>query len=418
MTRKFMDDLAVLASPAFVIALSLLLVNDWVLKPWLHDWLTGKVSDFSGLFVFGTLMVLLSPRRPGFMLLSTAAIFLWWKSPLSQPAIDFCNAHLRLSVGRTVDYSDLMAFLVLPFVQTNRRHWQGRRVSRFVLFPLGTLAVFAVCATSSIPVIDGGEVHMPTSNDADTQTIAALYDTIDDFAVAHGLALDAKSVDQYHRRYFSRSHSLNVNYAPSSRTLYYGFGPTTNHFPFGNGISVGADVRALQQSFLQAVSSRFPGVSIVQDQHFPAWGGGQMGANQHSALQVVHFADVHTDESGCVRPDDSNPDMEHAFQIADDFARQNGFVPGKGFAQASACQSLLRRTYVSGGVVGPGLESYSVQFEVAPWSDPVRSLVFDIVAQADGMDRGAALASQLHDLLSSAHWKSDKVRVDDVLQPF
>ena len=35
--------------PVALAAVIVLVVNDWVLKPWLHDWVTGKLSDVAGL---------------------------------------------------------------------------------------------------------------------------------------------------------------------------------------------------------------------------------------------------------------------------------------------------------------------------------------------------------------------------------
>ena len=35
--------------PITLLAVILLVVNDWILKPWLHDALTGKLSDVAGL---------------------------------------------------------------------------------------------------------------------------------------------------------------------------------------------------------------------------------------------------------------------------------------------------------------------------------------------------------------------------------
>lgn len=42
----------ILASPGFLISLSLLLCNDFVLKPTFSNQFTGKLSDFAGLFAF------------------------------------------------------------------------------------------------------------------------------------------------------------------------------------------------------------------------------------------------------------------------------------------------------------------------------------------------------------------------------
>ena len=54
-------NLSILASPGFL-ALSLLIVNDFVLKPLLNNPLSGKLSDFAGLFVFPLFWVALFPR--------------------------------------------------------------------------------------------------------------------------------------------------------------------------------------------------------------------------------------------------------------------------------------------------------------------------------------------------------------------
>ena len=37
-----------LTSPAFVVAVAVLIVNDWLLKPALGNWLSGKLSDVAG----------------------------------------------------------------------------------------------------------------------------------------------------------------------------------------------------------------------------------------------------------------------------------------------------------------------------------------------------------------------------------
>jgi hypothetical protein len=57
-------------SPAFVCAVALLLLNDWVLKPAFPGWWTGKLSDFAGLFAFALFWsaVLLQWRRGVFAL--------------------------------------------------------------------------------------------------------------------------------------------------------------------------------------------------------------------------------------------------------------------------------------------------------------------------------------------------------------
>src|SRR5688572_32924538 len=80
-----------LSSPVFLGALALLLVNDFILKPTLHNWATGKLSDAAGLFAFTWFWMDFVPRQRIHVGLAIAAAFLFWKSPYSQPAIEVWN---------------------------------------------------------------------------------------------------------------------------------------------------------------------------------------------------------------------------------------------------------------------------------------------------------------------------------------
>ena len=52
-----------LTSPAFIAALTLLILNDWVLKPAFSNWVTGKLSDVAGLVAFAMFGTALLPDR-------------------------------------------------------------------------------------------------------------------------------------------------------------------------------------------------------------------------------------------------------------------------------------------------------------------------------------------------------------------
>ena len=95
---------AILLAWPFLIALLALLLNDGVLKYAYPGWLTGKLSDFAGLFVVAGLLLAAWPRRVGLLLFGAAALFAWWKSPQSQWLIDFFN-HRGMSIGRIVDFT-------------------------------------------------------------------------------------------------------------------------------------------------------------------------------------------------------------------------------------------------------------------------------------------------------------------------
>ncbi len=75
---------------------------------------TGKLSDFSGLFIFPLFLYALIGKRKILIYVATGLLFLIWKSPFSSEFINYWNFHIPLQIGRVVDYSDLVALLVLP----------------------------------------------------------------------------------------------------------------------------------------------------------------------------------------------------------------------------------------------------------------------------------------------------------------
>src|SRR6267142_6054175 len=103
-----------LSSPGFIVALAILLANDLWWKAAFGNWLTGKLSDFAGLFVVVVLATAFRPAHGRAIAVTTAVAFTLWKSPFSQPLIDGWNAIAPYEIARVVDYSDLLALMVLP----------------------------------------------------------------------------------------------------------------------------------------------------------------------------------------------------------------------------------------------------------------------------------------------------------------
>lgn len=104
----------ILLSPGFVLGLLLLLANDFVFKSAFHNSITGKLSDFAGLFVFPLFLTVFARRTKWVIFLLTALGFGYWKSIYSQPLINAWNDLQLFHIGRTVDISDLAALAVLP----------------------------------------------------------------------------------------------------------------------------------------------------------------------------------------------------------------------------------------------------------------------------------------------------------------
>lgn len=103
-----------LTQPIFIISVLLLVINDWFLKPTFHNLVTGKLSDFAGLFAFPFLISILFPRHKRNIHICTALLFVIWKSELVQPIIDFLN-NMYIPVNRTIDFTDNVALIAVYF---------------------------------------------------------------------------------------------------------------------------------------------------------------------------------------------------------------------------------------------------------------------------------------------------------------
>lgn len=98
----------------FLLGLSILLLNDHVLKAAWHNGFTGKLSDFAGLLIFPLFLKLLLPISNKQAVWATLLGFVFWKSPYAQVVIDGVNILPFVHLVRVVDYTDFVAFLVLP----------------------------------------------------------------------------------------------------------------------------------------------------------------------------------------------------------------------------------------------------------------------------------------------------------------
>jgi hypothetical protein len=142
---------SLLLHPAFLTSLLLLLLNDFSWKFHYHNWLTGKLSDVTGMLVLPVFCRVLFPTLSNrIVFLFCAAFFTWWKSSYSQAAIDFINTFLRLPVHRVVDSSDLLALFVLPLGLTLQP--KACRLQPVLFYGLRSMlalvTIFSLCSTS------------------------------------------------------------------------------------------------------------------------------------------------------------------------------------------------------------------------------------------------------------------------------
>jgi hypothetical protein len=134
----------------FVASLFLLLINDFYLKAAVPSFITGKLSDVSGLVVFVLFFTfLVGIRFKKSIFIFTALLFCWWKSSLSGGFILGWNSLLPFYIiERTLDYTDLFCLLVLvPLYFYEPKNSFSFR-NRWIATPVLILTVFAISATS------------------------------------------------------------------------------------------------------------------------------------------------------------------------------------------------------------------------------------------------------------------------------
>lgn len=134
-----------LGHPVFLLALLLLLLNDWLLKPAFHNDLTGKLSDFAGLFAFPFFLSAFFPARKRVIHIAVALLFVWWKSEWSQPFINALN-NCYIPLGRVVDYTDNIALISIAcsalVLQNNRTY----RLNKIAFNSILIISSFAFAA--------------------------------------------------------------------------------------------------------------------------------------------------------------------------------------------------------------------------------------------------------------------------------
>ena len=140
----------ILHSPLFLVSLGILLLNDWFLKYYFHNWLTGKLSDIAGLAVVFLLAYSFFPKQAKTILVIVTVSFIFWKSPASQDFIELWNQLVPMTISRTIDYTDLLVLpiLLLALIYAKRR--QPRSTDKVWQYLIIFCSVFAITGTSKV----------------------------------------------------------------------------------------------------------------------------------------------------------------------------------------------------------------------------------------------------------------------------
>ena len=142
-----------LGNPAFFFFVSVLVINDWFLKHTFSNIITGKLSDFAGLFAFPFFFTALFPKHKQKIYIGTLLLFVIWKSPFVQPIIDRLN-QIGFGLNRTVDYSDYIALIILPFSWLMFERSGLYRLKPLYLNLLVIFSALAFLATARVPGAD------------------------------------------------------------------------------------------------------------------------------------------------------------------------------------------------------------------------------------------------------------------------
>jgi hypothetical protein len=135
----------------FLFGLALLILNDFYLKYAFSNFLTGKLSDFVGLFIFPYFISIFFEKNVKKIYFITALFFTFWKFEISQPFIDWISSFSNIAFYRTVDKTDLIALIVLPFsYQYFKRKLIEKENPKIILDSLiGILSMFIFVADSN-----------------------------------------------------------------------------------------------------------------------------------------------------------------------------------------------------------------------------------------------------------------------------
>lgn len=145
-----------LLSWPFSLSLVLLIANDLYLKYAYPGWLSGKLSDVSGIFLLVYFLFGMFPKVKWLSTVLVVLSFVFWKSPFSQSLIETINIVTAVNIGRVVDYSDFLAFAVIPFAWIIELR---NSYSKFPNFPRRIAAL--PVALISVAALTGTSVLMP-----------------------------------------------------------------------------------------------------------------------------------------------------------------------------------------------------------------------------------------------------------------
>jgi hypothetical protein len=136
------------------LSVALLILNDHIFKEAYPSWLTGKLSDFSGIFLIILFLRSVGPDHARKITTAVIVLFAFWKSTYSQPLINSINMYSDIKIGRVVDLTDLMALTIIPIAhhvfENSQKFNINLNIVGLLKIPVITVAVLAITGTALV----------------------------------------------------------------------------------------------------------------------------------------------------------------------------------------------------------------------------------------------------------------------------
>lgn len=366
----------VLRSPVFIVSLATLALNDLVLKAAFHNWMTGKLSDFSGLAAFSLFCLSLWPRHSVSISLGVASGFVWWKSSWSQSAIDLANGYLPFAIGRVVDYSDLLALPIVWIVlrcAPGFRLW-GMKDTWVRVLACTSLVVFTGTTTyHERRFTETGRIPVEGAAKSAVEMEAEVQGLFDKIAGKHQLACNVcEPLSQ--GRLYSMSYTLDSGYPPplalvasidvETATVIYEVLSGAWNGPPPNPQAVDAIYSDLREEFMR----HYPSLKLVKADKY--------GNRWSTKIRVSRRAIFSIDEA-----EDQN-DFDHAFKLFKEIVERNGL------------RKKSETYYFAGRLLGPSTQHR--ELTVSIWMGGSPLIVVDVQCQTP--ESGARARDLAHEL--------------------
>lgn len=377
----------VFAQPGFLVALIVLLVNDFYLKAHYANWLTGKLSDFAGLYVFAQFVATCFGGRIVSTAITSAILFAVWKSPMATPLIELVNRYSMLPVHRTIDYTDLIALAVLPLAV---RCYGGRATLPWglVKYPAAALAIIGIAATSSVPPLYLVRMNLHDRPNSEI-SIDPTYAEIDKLLVGRGMLCKACAAESPYREYFDSNEDIHVllGYDKAGQTLFVSLWAESRE-------AAKARTDELQGVLMPILRSRFETVAVVSEGF-----AYQATVPEKSIWELRIKAPSVGFPLWCTGNGVNNPEIAKAMTIIDESLRLSQAMDLENagcYSMDARCGREMCRSATFGRVTGASLVNRSIRVSThgfAGWGGT--SLYVTVTEYGDPQGQGAAFSDEL-----------------------